>query len=462
MSMEALEVSPSIPEADLSQDNACILELELNWFSQVLNTRLLLYFENECEFDSIYDVPVPDYTGSKAPYARLIQTYDMAVEERLLLMLALAPQLMPQSLNLLLVQDQNLNREFAEFGGWKGDTHQGFLPTVETAAFLLAGNDIYRRLQLMQLLDADHFFIQDGILDIQPAKTGESWFTSALSVSSESFQQMATGEQRKPDFNSHFPATRLHTGLNWQDLVLPERVMNEVEHINTWIKHRQTIQFDIGLNKSIKPGYRTLFYGPPGTGKTLTASLLGKASNLDVYRIDLSAVLSKYIGETEKNLENIFRQAEKQQWILFFDEADGLFGKRTQASSANDRFANQEIAYLLQRIEHFPGMVILASNLKDNIDDAFARRFQSMIYFSVPDTYDRVQLWEKALCNSSFIDSGIDIEHIAREYELAGGAIINAIHFAATHALRSNRSSICQDDLVQGIQKELRKEGKVL
>jgi len=131
--------------------------------------------------------------------------------------------------------------------------------------------------------------------------------------------------------------------------------MEEVEEIKAWIEHRQTLMRDWGLEKQIKPGFRSLFYGPPGTGKTFTASLLGKSTGLDVYRIDLSLVVSKYIGETEKNLSTVFDQAERNDWILFFDEADALFGKRTQVSSSHDRYANQEVAYLLQRVEDFCG-----------------------------------------------------------------------------------------------------------
>src|SRR5690606_11585436 len=127
------------------------------------------------------------------------------------------------------------------------------------------------------------------------------------------------------------------------------------------------------MRQLIKPGYRTLFYGPPGTGKTLTAMLLGKEFQRNVFRIDLSQVVSKYIGETEKNLEKIFQRAANKEWILFFDEADALFGKRTSVKDAHDRYANQEVSYLLQRVEDFPGLVILASNYKNNIDKAFVR-----------------------------------------------------------------------------------------
>ena len=127
-----------------------------------------------------------------------------------------------------------------------------------------------------------------------------------------------------------------------------------------------------------------LFHGPPGTGKTLTAGLLGKIAQKDVYRIDLSMVISKYIGETEKNLARLFDKAERKDWILFFDEADSLFGKRGQVKDAHDKYANQEVSYLLQRVEAYNGLVILASNFKNNIDEAFLRRFQSIIYFPLP------------------------------------------------------------------------------
>ena len=131
------------------------------------------------------------------------------------------------------------------------------------------------------------------------------------------------------------------------------------------------------MRKRVKPGYRALFHGPPGTGKTLTATLLGKHTGRPVFRIDLSRVVSKYIGETEKNLSRLFDKAEHKDWILFFDEADALFGKRTEIRDAHDKYANQEVAYLLQRIESYAGLVILATNQRGNIDEAFLRRFQA-------------------------------------------------------------------------------------
>src|SRR6185369_1537927 len=206
--------------------------------------------------------------------------------------------------------------------------------------------------------------------------------------------------------------------------------------------------------RHIKLGFRSLFYGPPGTGKTLTAALLGKTTGLDVYRVDLSLVVSKYVGETEKNLAAVFDQAERNDWILFFDEADALFGKRTQTSSAHDRYANQEVAYLLQKVEDFPGVVILASNLKGNIDEAFARRFQSMVHFPLPGPEERVRLWRGAFPNPSRLEPAVDLARIAEEHEISGGAIVNVLRSSSLATLRRGNDFIRAEDIYHGIRRE--------
>ena len=256
-----------------------------------------------------------------------------------------------------------------------------------------------------------------------------------------------------------FPAKRITTRLGWDDLVLAPEVLNEIDGIKTWMQHSRTLLHDWGLGRNIKPGYRSLFHGPPGTGKTLTATLIGQEAQVDVYRIDLSMVVSKYIGETEKNLANVFDQAESKNWILFFDEADALFGKRTETSSAHDRYANQEISYLLQRVEDFPGTVILATNLKANLDDAFARRFQSLAYFPMPDAEQRHRLWDSILGRTGRMADDIDLQALAEDHELSGGAIINVVRCAAISALRGSRDRIARNDVIDGIRKEHIKEG---
>ena len=260
----------------------------------------------------------------------------------------------------------------------------------------------------------------------------------------------------------HFPAKLITTNLQWNDLVLCEETLEDINQLLTWIEHSDVVLDDLGLRKNLKRGYRALFYGPPGTGKTLTATLIGAKVGMDVYRVDLSQVISKYIGETEKNLSNIFDQAEHRNWILFFDEADSLFGARTQTNNSNDRAANQEISYLLQRVEDFPGIVILASNLKSNIDEAFSRRFQNSIYFPLPEPEERMRLWSNIFAKKSVLAKDVDLNSFAEKYELAGGALTNVARYAALCAIQENRKKICNGDITKALAKELHKEGKIL
>ena len=194
---------------------------------------------------------------------------------------------------------------------------------------------------------------------------------------------------------------------------------------------------------------------------TLTASLMGKSTGKDVYKIDISMISSKWIGETEKNLAKIFDTAETKDWILFFDEADSIFGKRTSKGGSNEKQSNQEISYLLQRTEEYPGIVILASNLLGNIDDAFIRRFQSMIHFKIPTWTERLKLWEKAFNSTISIESEIDLKEISKKFEVAGGAIVNVLKFCSIKAAQRKSKVILKHELLEGIKYELLKEGKV-
>lgn len=211
---------------------------------------------------------------------------------------------------------------------------------------------------------------------------------------------------------------------------------------------------DWGLSKFLKAGYRSLFYGPPGTGKTLAATLLGKMNGMDVYRVDLSMIVSKYIGETEKNLARVFDLAENRNWILFFDEADALFGKRTSTNTSNDRHANQEVAYLLQRIEDFPGIVILATNLRSNIDEAFSRRFQSVIYFPMPSEELRAELWRKMLPTDWLGNDAEEVINVAAQTELSGGSITNVVRRCALSLLHSEDRKLNKSILKDALEKE--------
>ena len=442
--------------------NAISLEKELNWFSRALEARFSLYFGQECEYLSIYDIPPPDLEGDDSEYACLVKECEMSFDERIVLILTLIPHIRPELLDIFFTHNRNFDRGFTEFGGWKGKTHGGFLPTCETASFILAGTDLQKRFEIVRLFQDEHFFSSKGIIRVEHEASGEPFFSGLLLISTEYLNRLTSGISYKPDYSINFPAKRITTKLGWDDLVLAPEVLEEIENINTWLLHSRIIMEDWGMERMIKPGYRSLFHGPPGTGKTLTATLIGAAAGVDVYRIDLSMVVSKYIGETEKNLASVFDQAQNKNWILFFDEADALFGKRTQTTNSHDRYANQEISYLLQRVEDFPGIAILATNMKANIDEAFARRFQSVVYFPMPDTEQRLRLWKGILNGRCRVAENVRLEKIAEDYELSGGAITNVVRYGAIRALQMNREAISYDDLIRGITKELRKEGKTI
>ncbi len=447
---------------DTLKTNAETLTTELQWLAQIIDLRMKLYWGQACDFTDITELIPPDLSNNNSTYAGIVKHYGFTYPERVVLLLALAPHIQPQLLDVFFTKNADFDRNFTEFGGIKGQHHSGFLPTGETAAFILAANDFEKRFLLLHILADDHPFRRFNILQMNAAQNNEPFLSGVLNISSEYLSYFTLGVSHKPDFNANFPAKHITTNAGWDDLVLEEATMEEVVEIHDWIEHGDTLLNEWEMRKSIKPGYRTLFFGPPGTGKTLTATLLGKTTGLDVYRIDLSMVVSKFIGETEKNLSQVFDQAVHKNWILFFDEADALFGKRTQTSSSNDRYANQEVSYLLQRIEDFPGVVILATNLKANLDEAFSRRFQSMIYFPIPGPEHRKRLWQGAISNKCTFEPAIDLNEIAHKYEMAGGAIINVIRYCSLLALKRNSNTILKKDLLKGIRKEFAKEGKTV
>jgi len=246
--------------------------------------------------------------------------------------------------------------------------------------------------------------------------------------------------------------------MAWPDLVLPAGTLRQLEEIETYLEHRPTLLAEWGMAKRLRPGYRALFHGPPGTGKTLTAALLGAKLGLEVRRVDLSQAVSKYIGETEKNLAAVLDRAEQHQWLLVFDEADALFGKRSETRDAHDRYANQEIAYLLQRLETFQGVVILATNLPANLDGAFLRRFESVVYFPLPGPEQRLRLWREAF--SPLAQLEVDLEALAVRHELSGGLILNVVRRVSLQAIAAGGRPINDSDLLRAIRQELEKEGK--
>ncbi|MCA9662689.1 MAG: ATP-binding protein [Myxococcales bacterium] len=444
---------------DLLAANAASLEVELDWLAALINARFAAYFAPEGEAapsDALIEPPALD---ALTPYTRMLRFYDFGYVERVAIILALAPILRPQLLDVFHTRNSLFDRPFTEFGGRRTDG--AFVPTGETLAFVLDGATVESRLRLRQLFGPTHVFRAHQLLAPAPAGIRDPLKTP-LVLSEEISSLVLLGEPRRPNFGADFPAQYISTTLTWDDLVLHPGTRRQLDEILAWMEHGDTLLGDWGMAGRLRPGLRCLFYGPPGTGKSMTACLLGAAAGRDVYKIDLSLVVSKYIGETEKNLGRVFEQAENKDWILFFDEADALFGKRSDTRDAHDRYANQETAFLLQRLETFNGVAILASNLRDNIDAAFARRFESVIYFPVPRPEERRLLWERGFPAAAALDEGLDLDSIAQQHPLSGGSIMNVIRYASMEALRRGERQIRADDVRAGIRRELSKERKAV
>lgn len=442
---------------DKLKANAADLEKEMAWFTGYLEVRLNSYFEKKG--NGAFPVP-PDHSSGQSYFSNFISSRNLSIAERLTLILSLIPHIRPQLLDVLWAQNASTARGFTEFGGLKGINHSGFIPTGETAAFIVGGDDLQARFEVTRIFEGNHPFSKQSILSLSAVSPGEPLLSGALTISHEYLNWFLMGVERKPNYNLEFPAKLIETKLDWEQLILPAYTLEQLEEIKHWIMHGKTLLSDWEMDQKLKPGYTSLFYGQPGTGKTFSACLLGKHCNSDVYRIDLSMIVSKYIGETEKNLARIFDMAEHKNWILFFDEADALFGKRTKVEDSHDRYANQEVSYLLQRIEDFNGVVILASNLKTNIDQAFLRRFQSVIHFPMPKPSERLKIWLNAFSAKSVLEKNVNLHQVAEQYEISGGTIMNVVRYASLKALSRNSNVILQKDLEEAIRREFMKEGK--
>lgn len=440
------------------QHGAANLQLALDWLESIvvgcLNVRL-----RQAEG---FEVGSLNFYSEDCGLAKFIQTHEPSYEEFVMLMLALIPHLKPGFFSKIVAEHFPEGGDFPEFGGVKSVNHRGILPTGETAQFILAGEDLEKRLNVQLILGSEHWFAQKHILWLEPVREGEPVMSGRLILDPEIVEQLALGRVNKPRFSLDFPAEYIETEMSWDDLVLHPNTLRQIHEIKNWIIHNNTVLHDWGMKKKIKPGYRALFYGPPGTGKTLTATLLGKHTGKDVFRIDLSRVVSKYIGETEKNLARLLDKAEHKNWILFFDEADALFGKRTDIRDAHDKYANQEVAYLLQRIESFNGLVILASNQRANIDEAFVRRFQTIIHFPMPRPEERLAIWQNTIPSQIALADDINWECVASRFELTGAGILNVTHFCAVEAIADRSLRLDYKRLEAAILREYVKEGKII
>ncbi len=282
--------------------------------------------------------------------------------------------------------------------------------------------------------------------DADAAPDADSLFSAARAQAPQDLSQLA----RKV-----VPAAR------WSDLVLPEDAREQLRELCQRVEHAERVldQWGFGGRLNLGKGTSALFAGPSGTGKTMGAEVIAGELRLDLYKIDLATIVSKYIGETEKNLDRVFTAARNANAILLFDEADAIFGKRSEVRDSHDRYANLEIAYLLQKMEEYDGLSILATNLKQNMDDAFLRRLTYTVLFPFPDAADRERIWRKIWPERVPVSPAIDFARIAQHFKLSGGQIKNAA-LAAAYFASADVREVQARHVVHGIRRELQKQGK--
>lgn len=400
----------------------------------------------------------PGFDGSNYKGFQLgnyISEKKLCHQEIIILLMALLSRLEPLLLKRIYLEFPHAS--FFDFCSLN-DNGRLFRPTIQAVQYILGGENITERLKALDYFDPESVLMKEELIVF----SGSNQESSQISIHQEAFNKIILGSELLPKMSNDFPAELLQTHRSWTDLILPEPTLKEIRGIESWYNSSRILMEEWGMQKKLKPGFRVLFYGEPGTGKTLAASLLGKYIQRPVFRVDVSMLVSKYIGETEKQLAKLFDKAENKNWILFFDEADAVFGKRTNVRDAHDKYANQEVSYLLQRIETFSGLIILASNFKNNMDKAFTRRFHSCIKFGNPKYEERLRIWQQNLPEQLQLE-GISLEQIANRYELTGSNIMNVIQDVSLKviSLQEPDYKLSLEMLLESIKKEYIKEDKI-
>ena len=321
----------------------------------------------------------------------------------------------------------------------------------------LAGRFRLTELQITEAVETARIQAMWRVAQLEPISS-----RSSLNVQPTTRELFAAARrQTGPELASL--ARKIEPVQSWDDLVLPEDAMSQLREIVLRVVHRHRVLGEWGFDRKLSSGkgVNALFAGSSGTGKTMAAEVIANELGLQLYKIDLAGVVSKYIGETEKNLERIFNAAEHANAILFFDEADALFGKRSEVHDAHDRYANIEVAYLLQRMEQYEGISLLATNLRQNMDEAFVRRLAFIVQFPVPNTESRHRIWKGIWPTEIAFNDDVDLESIARQFKLSGGNIKNIALAAAFHAA-ADGGLVSMSHLLRATRREYQKIGKVL
>ena len=434
----------------ISQENSIstgFLNAVILWLREIINQRCA-EIASDTISQAVYSIkPLPS-PEEDSPYAQISAKYNLDETGHVLLALAVAPHYFPEVFERILLTRDEKGYLKPHFGGQYDQKSNQFIPTYFTALFLLSGNNLTLRGKYVAAIQDAHPLLQQQILyQGQMQDVEKQLMHSVIELDSSFYDYFTKGVQPRLDHGQHFAATLHESKLTKDDVILEETVAAQIQPID---KYAQIIDSDFfnSTTHKFKKGFIALFYGSPGTGKTLLASILANSYGLDMYHVDLSNVVSRYVGEAEKKLEIIFNRLQGKNCMLFFDEADALFGKRSEVKEAHDRYANQEVSYLLQRIEKFDGLVVLASNFKNNMDDAFLRRMDVTVNVIRPKEKSREALWKHYLPSNLEFESDQLLAYLVKEFAYTGANIRNVMKNVAIAMASENKTIITYDDMI--------------
>jgi hypothetical protein len=401
----------------------------------------------------IYEEPFPTSGHPLSRLVRFRQAFGLTPFDMDLVLIALAPEIDLRYERLYAYLQDDVNRK---------------RPTVELAFNLLC-TSVQDKIQRRSHIHSNAPLIRQGILQLvaDPHRPQPPLPAQFMRLDGQIVELLLAQEDMDARDRSH-PileglTRRIRPRYAWCDIVLPEDILAQLEEICRAVAYRHRVLGEWGFDRKLSSGkgVSALFSGPPGTGKTMAAEVIAHELGLDLYKIDLSGVVSKYIGETEKNLARIFRAAESTNAILFFDEADALFGRRSEVQDSHDRYANIEISYLLQKMEEYDGVAVLATNLPQHLDAAFRRRLSFVVHFPFPDESSRRRIWTAIWPQECPLAREIDLDLLARRYKLSGGNIKN-IALAAAFLAAGDGNRVGMPHLWQALRREYQKMGKPL
>jgi AAA+ superfamily predicted ATPase len=434
-----------------SNRNIECISAQNSWLSQRIDNLL------NKKIPEFLPLPPPD---PQTPYGKIVTEHELAEADRVLLNLAFAATFKPSVLAPFRVLFSNPEKN-PGFGGIFQEEYGQFYPTMRTAVFLLAADDEEMTDYYLCYFNRRHKLFTSNLLLTHAPEGCKTFLDHQVIFNDQFIPTILQGEAPGLDGDAGFPARRGKRTHTMKDVILDSKTVTELEKLHRFARNMKEL-WSLPQSSRYRQNFIGVFSGDPGTGKSHTAEAIGNELNLPVYKVNFAQLVSKYIGETEKNLERVFDRFSGQPSILFFDEAESIFSKRIEVKDSHDKHSNNEQSFLLQKIEEYNGIVILATNVQNlaqYFDKAFQRRIRQIVTFSFPEYAERIRLWENALAPPFRYTEGL-ADRLAKNYQFSGGGIYNIISEGVIEALDRQTQTLTFELLEQAIMDEFKKTGR--